>query len=154
MDGGLDGLCDVAHVLGVDSCHADSASPQHVNVVLLYQEVAGLLTEPGVGEHADLLSDVVPSASRSNPLQLSSQQPAHGNDAFGHHIPHFPLPLAEVLRVVEDARCDFCAIPARVRVAETNNYSELYSEYLSCERTWAATASLLVVMCRAPTRSP
>lgn len=73
LDGCLDGLCDVAHVLGVDSGHADSASPQHVDVILLYQDIASLLAQSCVGEHADLISYVVPSASSSDPLQLASQ---------------------------------------------------------------------------------
>lgn len=130
LDGCLDGLCDVAHVFGVDSGHADSASPQHVDVVLLYQDIASLLAQSCVGEHADLISYVVPCASSPDPLQFASQQSSHLNDAFGHHVSHFTLPLAEVLRVVEDACCDFGTVPAGIRVAESNDDPELKIELL------------------------
>ena len=61
-DGGLDGGGEVLDVLLVDAGHGDPTALEEVDVVLVDQDFALFDREPGEGEHADLVGDVVPCA--------------------------------------------------------------------------------------------
>ena len=80
-------------------------------MVLVDQQAADLLAQAGEGEHADLVSDVLPSAWSLDALQLGPEQLPHLLDPEGHHFSQLPLPLCEQLMVVEDSRCDGRAVP-------------------------------------------
>ena len=71
--------------------HADPARLQQVKVLLLLEEDAHLLAEPGVGEHPDLRGDVTPVPGGTQLLQLLPQACPHRDDSRGHRPKHYPI---------------------------------------------------------------
>ena len=61
--------------------HADPARLEEVEVLLLLEEDAHLLAEPGVGEHPYLRGDVTPVPWCAQILQLLPQARSHRDDS-------------------------------------------------------------------------
>ena len=61
--------------------HADPARLKEVKVLLLLEEDAHLLAEPGVGEHPNLSGDVTPVPRGAQLLQLLPQARSHRDDS-------------------------------------------------------------------------
>ena len=72
FDGSLDRFGKVFNVLFVDASKTDSSWFQQVNVILIDHNFTGLFTETSVGEHSNLVSDMVPFTRGTNFLQSLS----------------------------------------------------------------------------------
>jgi hypothetical protein len=114
--GGLDGLSEVLHVLFVDSGEADSSGLEQVDVELINQDVALLLSQASVREHADLVSNVLPVARSSDVFQSLSEESSHVENSLSDDISELSLPFLEVVLVVEYLGNNFSSVSAGARV--------------------------------------
>lgn len=80
-------------------------------MVLVYQQSAHRFAEASEGKHADLVSDVLPSAGSLDALELGPEQLPHLLDPECDHVSQLLLPLCEQLLVVEDSGCYGRAVP-------------------------------------------
>ena len=99
-DSFVDGFGDIVNILGGElkvwlsveikfpnfmfsshPAHADPAGLEEVEVLLLLEEDAHLLAEPGVGEHPNLCGDVTPVPGGAQLLQLLPQARSHRDDS-------------------------------------------------------------------------
>jgi hypothetical protein len=97
----VDGLGHVADVLAVEAHHRDASVLQHVDVVRVDQVQRLRLAQASVGEHPDLLCDVLPTAGRLQLLQLGPQSLPHADHSLGNAL-QLPAPLLEVALIIED----------------------------------------------------
>mmetsp|Transcript_22395 Transcript_22395/g.76052 ORF Transcript_22395/g.76052 Transcript_22395/m.76052 type:complete len:411 (+) Transcript_22395:288-1520(+) len=111
----MDRRREPAHVARVDARHGDSPVARHVHGVVRGEGVHLLAGEAGVGEHPDLVRDVVPGHCGAALLQLRPELGAHADDAVRHHL-NLLVPLLLQRRVREDRGDQRAALQRRVAV--------------------------------------
>jgi len=81
----VEGVGNVAQVAGVEASDGDTAVSGHVDGVLLAEFVNHGLGEAGVGEHTDLVDDVVPVVFGAEVCHVLVKTVTHFVHAAGHH---------------------------------------------------------------------
>lgn len=120
----VDALSQPANVLTRDTSNGYPAILGSVHARLLGQLGHLLGVQAGVGEHADLVRDVVPAVLAAELLEVLLEQGAHGDDAVGHAL-DLAQPLLVEGRVVEDGRGDAGTVDGRVRVERAHEDLDL-----------------------------
>jgi hypothetical protein len=82
----MHGLAEVANIGRRDASNTGTTVARHVDVELVLQTIDLLGCQASEGEHADLVGDVRPIASRTGLLQALHQLVAHRNDAISHQL--------------------------------------------------------------------
>jgi len=95
-NGFVNRLCNVGVVLLVETAHVDATAAEQVDVEFVNQHLDLRLVEARVGEHADLLSDVIPRSWRLEVDELTLQQVAHFDDSRRHRLDRVHPFLAQV----------------------------------------------------------
>lgn len=112
-DGTINGSGKVVNVPRIEAGHGDTAVLGHVDVVLLAEPEHLCLGEAREGEHANLVSDVVPGSGRPQLLELGAKGLAHADDA-ARHVAQVVLPLCKELGVVQHDGRDGRTVARRV----------------------------------------
>ena len=94
-------------------------------MVLLDQNRDHFLAETSVGEHPDLVSDVVPGPWSPDLLKVLSQKSSHIDNSLGNTVSELSGPVFEVAFVVEDLGSYFSSILGRAGVELSDDYSLL-----------------------------
>lgn len=119
-----DGLGKTANVVRGDTGDGDTAITSGVDGVLLCELVHLLGSQASVGEHADLVGDVVPVVLGAELLKVGLEEGAHLDDAVGH-ILDLAEPLLVELGVAEDGAGDAGTVDGRVGVHGADENLEL-----------------------------
>lgn len=94
-------LCKVLYILRGQASNTDSTIISEVDVEAFLQGLALGLTQTSVGEHADLVDDVLPFAGSVHSDKFVIEGLAHGFDT-GDHCGEVIHPFGVELRIIKD----------------------------------------------------
>lgn len=120
----VDGLGKTLDVGGSDTGDGNSAVLGSVNTVLLGQGVHLFRLKTGVGEHADLASDVAPIVLAAELLKVLLEKSTHGDDTVSHTL-DLTQPLLVELGIVENGGGDTGTVNGRVGVERADQDLDL-----------------------------
>ena len=120
----IDGLSNVIDILWVESNHSDSSVFHHVNMMLVDHVQTLGLSKSCVGEHANLVSDVLPASWSIQLLYSCSQFLSDSNDTLSN-TSEFRLPLVEQTITVQNFLSNSGSMKRRRWVISTNDHLDL-----------------------------
>jgi len=119
-----DGLCKTSDVRTRDTSNTDSSILGRIDAVFRRELVHLLLCKSSVGEHADLVGDMVPVVLAAQLLEVLLEECAHGDDAVSHTL-DLTQPLLVESWVVEDGAGDTSSVNRWVRVERSDEDLDL-----------------------------
>lgn len=117
-------LSEVLDIGRGQTSHGDTTVASHVDSVLLSKSINLSRGEAREAEHADLLGDVRPVASRAEFLESIDELSTHSDNTISHKL-DLTAPLGTELRVAPDGGDDSGTMDGRVGVHRTNENLQL-----------------------------
>lgn len=108
----------VSQIACVETSHGDTAIGSHVDSILFTELHDHLFAETGVGEHTNLVDNVVPVVLTAQVLHVLVKTDSHLVHTAGHHLEIF-VPHRGKLLITEDNINDTGTVNGRVGVEGT-----------------------------------